>query len=65
MNDFYSKITDPSLNGAIFIVVCREGREREGKIGQSFSGPRISGYMNITIHHCDLKQPKFGLRKLG
>ena len=23
MDDFYSKINDPSLNGAIFIAVCR------------------------------------------
>ena len=23
MNDFYSKINDPTLNGAIFIAVCR------------------------------------------
>ncbi|XP_052274161.1 regulator of telomere elongation helicase 1-like isoform X2 [Dreissena polymorpha] len=29
MNDFYSKINDPSLNGAIFIAVCR-GKVSEG-----------------------------------
>jgi hypothetical protein len=44
MFEFYNKINDPSLNGAIFIAVCR------GKVGCSYK-TRNRG--DLVIHIID------------
>jgi hypothetical protein len=45
MFEFYNKINDPSLNGAIFIAVCR------GKVGCSYKA-RNRG--DLVIHIIEL-----------